>query len=188
MASCRRSYADVKDGNLVLARLQGKEQIDRGDERSEIISQTGGLSEEISSAAQIAAKRPPIITELDRSRPASIPTKSPFLADLVASWSMVISPGSAQELRRDLTTMAREKGGPRWSPVCQLKSEKGYETLRFVALSREYLYITGLVSKKCRQRRAFDVYFSCWQGDGIIARKSESNGSISHTENCTQNT
>ena len=38
-----QKLCDGRDGNLVLARLQGKEQIERGGERFEIVSQTSGL-------------------------------------------------------------------------------------------------------------------------------------------------
>lgn len=66
-----QKLCDARDGNLVLARLQGEQQIERGDERSEIVFRNGSdcrSVEEISSSAQIAAKT---TADHDRTGPIS---------------------------------------------------------------------------------------------------------------------
>jgi hypothetical protein len=61
-----QKLCDVRNGNLVLARLQGKEQIERGDERSEIISQTGGV---VRGDFERRSNRCQTTADHDRTRP-----------------------------------------------------------------------------------------------------------------------
>jgi hypothetical protein len=80
-----QKLCDVRDRNLVLARLQGDEQIERGDERSEVASQTGRFGpRRFRARLESTAKRLPITTEEDRSPPISMTTNSLFRADIVA--------------------------------------------------------------------------------------------------------
>ena len=60
---------DLTDRNLVLAQLQGKEQIERSDERAKVVSQTPIWSEEISSTTRIDCQ-----TTADHDRKGSITT------------------------------------------------------------------------------------------------------------------